>query len=312
LNLAAGIHANIPMDVYINDPAPDPSLSTGIAKALLNECPLAAWHCHPRLNSGHEGEDTTATDIGRIAHSVLLEGDTSKVSVIDPDDYPGKKGGIPDGWTNDAIRSARDAARAAGKIPILRDKWPAIEAMVEIAKHNFSQMEARIGFKLSEMLTERTILWQEGGVWCRSRPDLMTPDYSLVIDFKTTDVSVHPDTFGRQITNMGYDLQAALIRNGVYAITGKTPDVVFWAQQVSSPHLSSFVGMDPTFCAISEKKLSVAIARWNECIQKSEWPGYPADICWVQPPPWELAKWESSEIEPMSSELLEQLERVAP
>lgn len=283
--LQKGMYAGIPIDQYIRDPAPEPSMSTGIAKALLDECPAQAWHEHPRLNREHVSEDTTQTDIGKIVHSVLLEGDYSRIVTVEADD-----------WRTKLAKEQRDIARAQGKTAVLVHKMAAIEIMVASAKLSFDRIAQKIGFSLDDMLTEQTIIWQEDGVWCRTRPDLLTPDFSYAIDLKATEVSVNPNSFSRQITNMGYDIQASLFRSGVYAVSGKTPDVIFWPVSVSAPHLSSFVGLDPAFSEMGDRKLAVARSRFRACMESGEWPGYPPDICWVSPPAWDLARVESMEL----------------
>ena len=279
--LNQGIYADIPIEDYIRDPAPEPSLSTGSAQALIDECPRRAWHNHPRLNPKHESEDNGATDLGKLAHAMLLEDDTSRL-VIAP---------FPD-WRTKAAKELRDAARAEGKIPILESKVQEVAAMVGAAREAFSRAAPELG-SLTDARKEQTLIWQESGVWCRSRPDILMPGGLLAVDFKTTATSVHPDALARFVCNQGWDLQAALIRAGMHALTGKTPDVVFAVQEVEPPYLMSFIGLDPTFAAIADKKLERAVQLWAECLKSNRWPGYPDRVAWVSPPPWEIAKAES-------------------
>jgi hypothetical protein len=97
--------------------------------------------------------------------------------VIDPNDYPTKTtGNIPDGWTNQAIRAARDEALRAGKIPVFPHVAAPIEAMVIEARslpRERGDHRARdprhvpAGGGRSEV----TIVWEEDGCLFRMRPD---------------------------------------------------------------------------------------------------------------------------------------------
>ena len=150
----------IPLDEYIRDPAPAPSLSAGIAHRLLSQSPQHAWLAHPRLNSNWRPDSNEAAEIGTIAHALLLEGDGSRVVQVHADD-----------WRSKAARSSRDAIRQAGRLPVLANKLYDIVDMVEHAKRQLATSE------LGDILApgagdiEQTFLWQEDDVWHRSRPD---------------------------------------------------------------------------------------------------------------------------------------------
>ncbi len=280
--LQPGMHVGVPMDVYINDPAPEPSLSTGTAKALVDQSPAHARHRHPRLNPERDDDSNSATDIGNLTHDLILEGSLARMVVVQADD-----------WRTKAAKEARDAARADGKCAILFKQVAKIEAMYDAAMKAFALAKADIGFDLHEMLIERTMIWKHDvGVYCRSRPDMLTPDFRLAIDYKSTATSGHPSAVAKLLLNNGYDLQGALFRDGVYAIEGKTPDVVFMVQEVEAPYLVSFVGMSPAFSAIADNKLKHAAKIWGDCLSSNTWPGYPNRVAWVEPPPWEVARAE--------------------
>lgn len=289
--LEQGMHAGVPMDDYINDPAPEPSLSTGTAKAMIDECPAHARYRHPRLNPAREDDSNGATDIGNMTHDLILEGSLARMVVVQAED-----------WRTKAAKEERIAARAAGKCAILAKQLPKIEGMYEAAIKAFALAKAEIGFDLHEMLIERTMIWQREcdvnasgvptGVWCRSRPDMITPDFKLAIDYKSTATSAHPNAVAKLLLNNGYDLQGALFRDGIYTMHGKTPDVVFMVQEVEAPFLVSFVGMAPAFSGIADNKLKHAAKRWQECLASGQWPGYPSRVAWVEPPPWEVSRAE--------------------
>lgn len=294
--LQAGMHAGVPINDYIRDPAPEPSISSGAAKNVLEGCPARAWFEHPRLNPAWGDDADSKTDVGKVAHELLLEG-TDRVVVVDAAD-----------WRTKAAKEARDAARAEGKIPLLAERWPEVKAMVDAAKVALERVAGELGgFKFGDLLMEQTLIWQEPvvqpttngipfkdwpSIWCRSRPDILVPDFRFAIDYKTTEGTAAAEPFAKHVINMGYDYQAALIRNGVHAIHGKTPDVVFMVQECHAPYLVNFVGLSPGFADVGERKLRAAAKRWHECLSTNKWPGYPDAVAWVEPPAWELARVE--------------------
>src|SRR5262245_43940260 len=81
------------------DVCPEPSLSAGLSKTLIDDSPRHAQNEHARLNPDRQDDEAQVLDIGTAAHALLLEGDTGVV-VIEASDYRTK-----------LAREARDAAR---------------------------------------------------------------------------------------------------------------------------------------------------------------------------------------------------------
>jgi PDDEXK-like uncharacterized protein DUF3799 len=267
----------IPLDDYINDPCPVPSLSAGVAHALITQSPLHAWMKHPRLNPHYEREDTTATDIGTIAHAMLLENDTSRVVVVEAED-----------WRTKAAKEARDNARASGKLPVLKHKMGQVEAMVKAAREAIAASEVAEAFKDGK--AEQTLVWQEGPIWFRSRPDWMKNNGLMLIDYKTCGGSAEPDTWMRNaMLPNGYDIQAALAIKGMMKLatpTNAMPNFVFAVQETEPPYAMSFIGMSPAFLHLAEVKLQHAMLKWHDCSMNNKWPAYPSQICYMEPPAW--------------------------
>src|SRR5579885_3028935 len=111
VTLKPGIRPDVPAEDYHADPAPEPSLSAGIARRLISQSPLHAWTAHPRLNPDHRDEHGDRLDFGSAAHSLLLEG-LDVCEVIEADS-----------WRTNAAKDARDGARASGLIPLLRKDY---------------------------------------------------------------------------------------------------------------------------------------------------------------------------------------------
>ena len=281
--LTTGIHT-IPLAEYLADPAPSPSLSSGIAHAILEESPLHAFYKHPRLNPHYHREDEGKFDLGSAAHAVLLEGDYKKIAVIKATDYRTKE-----------AKETRDEARKAGMIPVLVEQMTDIELMVEAARAAIQDSEFAEMFTPSGGDSELTLIWEEQGVWCKSRPDRLSKDRRLIVDYKTTGGSAEPTawTKGPMIGN-GCDLQAALGLRGLRALTSHpyAANFIFMVQENYEPFAVSFVGFGPQFQHYADVRIERALNTFRRCQTRNEWPGYPSRVAWVAPPPYMMTHWD--------------------
>jgi hypothetical protein len=290
--MKAGVHI-MPAAEYHADPAPVPSLSSGIAKLLLTHSPLHAWTAHPRLNPAHVEEESQQFDLGTAAHALLLEG-ADGIAVIDPQDHIGPKGGIPKGWTNDSIRAARDAARAAGRTPILTAQFAEIEAMAKVARQAIADCPDLSGLTLADGTAEQVLLWEEpGGVWCRARPDWMAHERHIQISYKSTGTSANPSEWVRTGLGIGFDLQNAFYDRGNRATGGPAGcRSLTLVQENAPPYACSWLALDPAFQAMADQKAEEAIELWRRCLTAGRWPGYSPRVHYLEPPAWATARWE--------------------
>lgn len=279
MSFAQGFHV-MPAAQYHSDPAPQPSLSCSVAKKLLTESCRKAWFAHPRLNPNYRAETDSKFDLGTCSHAVLLENDASKIVVIDPEQYPSDKGAIPAGWTNKAIRAARDNAYGLGKTPLLKSHYGDVRRMVDSALIFIE--ESAIKEVWHDADSEVTGIWSEQGIWLRCRFDRLTKDRRGIIDYKsTTDAS--PDGFSRQIPRMSYHIQDAFYRRCLRALGYQSPRFVFLPQECEPPYDCSLVGCSDALQQIADAEVERAVRLWRECVSSGTWPGYPKDICYAEP-----------------------------
>jgi hypothetical protein len=297
-----GFHPGMPMADYLAAPA----VSAGMLLTLLERCPRAAWH-DSWLNPKHQRDDSTAEqDAGTIAHACLLEGSMECVAVIDPKDHPNEDGkGHAKGWTNKSIKAAREAAVVAGKVPVLPERMAKITAMVEAARAYIDSLRTGepaiwTAFQQGCGESELTMVWQErNGVLCRARPDRISKDRRVIIDYKSvggTSGSAHPDTWGRkQLVNMGYYIGAAFYRRGAKALTGEDCAYVYLVQEQEPPYLCSLVGIDRAGESLGDARIGRALDSWASCAKSGNWPAYPARVAYPEMPAYEMAKEEEAE-----------------
>jgi hypothetical protein len=297
VTIGTGLH-RIPAAEYHADPAPEPSLSAGAAHTIVTQSSLHCWHGHPKLNPNWKPKQNAVLDKGSVAHEVLLGGE-SRIVAIDPQQYAGTRGGIPKGWTNDAIRAARDAAWANGGIPVLLEDLAEINVMVEAARKFVSESELAGVFADGD--PELTMLWQEGKIWCRARPDWLTGDKRITVDYKSTATSADPGSFVRQILNMGYDYSVGHYRRG-FAALGLNPNWIFLVQENEPPYACSLIGMAPAALDLADRKADYALTLWKSCMASGKWKGYPSRVCYAEPPEYAVHQFEERS---MLTEMLE-------
>lgn len=271
---------SIPLEQYVNDPAPAPSMNAGAAHTLLTKSPAHAWAEHPRLNENRDADNSSRLDLGTIAHALLLEDDSSRVVVIEAED-----------WRKKEAKEQRDKARQEGKLPILSQDYFGVQAMMVQARAAIAKSEFAQDFR--EAIPEQTLLWQYGGVWCRSRPDKASWDWRILFDYKTVAGSAHPQAFQRTIPQQGYDIQAELGMIGVETLgLTQNPTFVFIVQEIDPPYAVSFVSLSPAWQELAHQKVKRAAAIWEGCLRTNHWPSYTERTAYLDPPAYVAIGWE--------------------
>lgn len=276
-----GIHEMDEAAYHADSLAPVPSLSSTIARLILDRSPRHAWTAHPRLNKDCEPEHAKPLDFGSVAHAILT-GRGRSIEIIDAADFKTK-----------AAREARDGARAAGRLPILLHDFERARAMVNAA---FEQIHCTPGCEAAfrRGRPEPTLIWREGDAWLRARPDWLDdqgPDGVTVYDFKASGRSCHPMLWARHAVEMGYDAQAAFYQRGILALnlTDRHIRFRFVAQEDEPPFALSIMEFDGETQASAQRDMNRAIGIWRDCMATGTWPAYPPIIHRIASPAYALA-----------------------
>jgi hypothetical protein len=271
--------STIPADEYQADPCERPSLSASIAHLLCTRSPAHARAAHPKLNPDLRRAEKEHYDVGTAAHAMLLEGRDAVVVVDAPN------------WRTKAAQDERDAARAAGQVPLLLHVLEEVEAMVAAAREQLAAHRAQPPL-FSEGKPEQTLVWEEpGGVLCRARLDWLRDDGRTVDDLKTTSRSANPESYSRTLFGVGGDVQAAFYVRGVERLTGIVPEFRWCVVETAPPYALSVVSPAPDMLLLGADKVEYAIKAWQHCLERDEWPAYPTEVCYAQAPPWEETRW---------------------
>lgn len=264
-----------------------PTLSRTIAHLLCTSSPRHAWTHHPRLNPDYQPAEAERFDIGTVAHALLLAGSIDGLDVIDAPD-----------WRTAAAKDARDASRAADRIPLLAKYHQAVVAMVDAAEAQLAAHQADPA-PFTDGKAEQTLVWDEpGGVTCRARLDWLRDDHQAIDDYKTTSRTANPEQWARSMFGSGYDLQAAFYLRGLTAATG-AEDVAFRfvVQETFPPYALSVIAPGEDVLTIARKKAEYAIDLWRRCLKADAWPAYTTDVCYAGLPAFEEARWLERELQ---------------
>ena len=274
-------------------------LSASLIKVLLAETPRRAW-LESALNPNRVFDDSGSMNIGTAAHDLFLEGGTGKIVVINPEEHrskPSKKnpeGNIPKGWTNDAIKEARDNAIESGKLPMLPVEYQQVQQMAKRANEKLAQE----GLQLADFKAEQSIYWTERGVACRGRLDLLANDYGMVLDYKTTSARSPEEWIRKYITSMGHDIQEDFYSRAIEAETGIRPRFLFLVQQdFGEFDCFPLIALSATKKEIARVKVDKALNIWQACVEAQNWPSWPSGVMEAEASNWELTEAEEISLE---------------
>jgi hypothetical protein len=278
----------MPAALYHADPAPEPSLSSSVAKILVEQSPEHAYLAHPRLGGQVEaGDPSRPMEIGTAAHKLILRHGRDIV-VIDAEDYR----------TKDA-KAQRAEAYAAGHAPILRPDLDKAEALAGRIGARLADIHDCQGFGTAE--TELVaIVRDRSGAWLRIMMDgfELRGRHAVVWDVKTSDSSAAPQEIGRRIQQMSMEVQAAFYIRVVEllmpALSGRTTFRWVFGEN-DPPNAVTVAQADGTALHVGQRKLALALHRWNACLKDGKWPGYPTEIIRADYPEWAARRWEERE-----------------
>ena len=242
--LGAGLIYDLPMERYINDPCPDPSLSKGVIHDLLTKSPAHAKHRHPRLNPDRVRDESSRADIGTAVHSMILGG---QEIVFAPEEFMD--------WRKKDARQFKEDAYANGQTPLLDKQRAGVEASASSARKTIEKLP---GFK-GDLQTEGTMIWRDGEAWKRGRFDIWVPEFNTMIDVKTVE-SADPETWIRTaLIGGGYDIQAEHYLDGIRAVGkgDKNTEFLFLLVEYKPPYCCSVVGLDQAFSAVARRKVGL-------------------------------------------------------
>ena len=257
--------ADMPEVEYHADPCPERSLSSTMAKAIidgeagparLREVMLTGWEPKPEF------------EFGSAAHeSILNRGEG--VQYLDASD-----------WRTKAARDWREEIREAGGIPLLAKQKPEVEAMAEqiLANPVAAELFTRgTGQPEMSMFT----IDRETGRWRRGRIDFLV-DRSMIVDFKTSGQQhgAELEVWVKASYNFGYHQQAEAYLSQAVELGLVDPDAEFVhvVQEVKPPYPVGVYRVTVEQLLLGRALNARAMRLWDRCLTLDDWPGIPMTI----------------------------------
>lgn len=284
----------IPAADYHADPSAMPSLSSGIAKILVNRTPRHAWYKHPRLNPFFDPRDDDElkrrTAFGSLCHELFLGvgGGVHLMEAKDKDGNPVTK------YQTDEAKKERDEAIASGMVPAKVEDFERSKTVVDEAR---KQLLSWLDF---DGESEVVGLAHFDGAVTRFMCDRLLKDERTIIDLKFTDGDASTAEWPRQAARMNYHIQAGHYRAGLAQILGvdiRHTDFLFVVIEVGPPVMVIAHELPPAMSEIGIEQAESARATWGHCLkhgtEMQHWPGYEPGRHRGDDPGWLIAKHEA-------------------
>ena len=271
-----GMFFDMDCEAYFADPCPAPSLNNSLIDTLLHQSPLHVATRHPRLKGGEEAarEETQQMCLGSVVHRLAL-GAGKNYEVLDFDSYRKKE-----------AQEARDAAQAAGRVPILAHSYEAANEMAPRLRSHLDEV-----FLGEPFVPEVVIAWQietkHGTIWARGMVDAWCPSLKMAVDLKTsTDASA--GAVEKKMAREGGDTQAAWYTNGLGHLIGEPGKVrfVYLYCEKEAPFASQPFELDEAWISSAWDLCEEAADLFARCLKQKKWPGYSRNPQRLSPPDW--------------------------
>lgn len=213
---------------------------------------------HYKYAVEHPEAPTPALLFGIAVHMAILEPERFKDEyIIAPKIDKRTKAGKEE-W---------EALLASGKNVLSQEDGDTITGMVAAIKAHPGALALLQGEH------EVPIVWTDPttGEECKCRPDVIGD--GMIVDYKTTS-SCENGAFERDARKYGYQLQAAMYREGLLQARLQEFGFAFIAQEKTAPYAVRVYRCDPGWIDDGVEIYRELLDLYHECKTKNEWPGY--------------------------------------
>lgn len=223
--------------------------------------------------------------IGSVTHMAVLEpqfleqhyfilDDTKIVAEIG--------GGNPRSTTRYKDWKAGQLAANAGRQEVRIDDFDAVRRMRDaVWTHPAAAYLLEAGY------AEQSFFFDEAqtGAPVKIRPDWLNHEHRWIVDLKTTD-DASPAGFGKSFFNFRYDVQAALLFDGMAQIDGAWNGVAYIAVEKQPPYAVAVYYATADDVDRGRAQYLPLLQRYLECGNTQQWPCYPQSVMAIERPSW--------------------------
>ncbi len=283
-----GIYRGVGISAYHSATLCDgPSISSSGLRKIDLESPLHYWDTSPLNPNAVISDEFEEAHfrIGKAAHTMLLEPETFlSLFVTRPSHW--------DSWRTVASREWRGEQIRAGKVVLSDDELEQVTGVVASVRHHPLFKDGLFGGDI-----ECSIVWKDSrtGVWLKARPDNLPHAAGTSVDFKCM-ASADPRKVAFAIRDYGYDMQAALVRDGMSAMGVTIEDSVVFACESSRPHATHLAVIGDEAIHYARLRNRRALNTFSKCLETGYWPGYDSEDGRVfSPSSYELDTYEKQQ-----------------
>lgn len=273
---------------YHADPAPEPSLNSTLANAILEETEIEAMLQCRRFNPEYEDRKSDPMDLGNMAHEYVLMGTLEGFVICEEFDD----------WRKNAAKERKAEIEAAGKIALnnsTKSILDDVKAMKEALHKQIAEHREWAGI-LQNGKAEQCGFAHDGEIWNRARFDWIDEAFpDLIVDYKTTGLSF--DQWEKNELWGGKYMQSPHYRNVYDQITGKQSKFIWLVQRTKAPYLVKIFTIDDSYTEEVQNRYLQAQLRFKNCLKTGQWRGEPPYTAHSYPPPWILQKWDFQKLQ---------------
>lgn len=269
-----------------------PELSSSGARLLLPE-----YKGSPKKfqwNLTHRRTSRTF-DLGHAVHAKVLGVGLGIVTY--PDEHLTPSGNPS---TKKETLAWADEQRASGFTIVSPQEAESVDAMAEAV---LAHPTAAPLFEIAAH-REVSVFSEIDGVPVRARFDALSDETRngvYGVDLKTTDDATKLGA-ERSVSKWGYDFQDAWYDDVYTASEGRPIDQFFFINvEKSGPFEVAVTALPDLWRQMGKTKAAEARRVYRECVESGEWPGYPTEIQFLDPPAWAVVehemRYESAEIQ---------------
>lgn len=236
--------------------------SGGISKSGLKLFDKSPSHYAHRYIYGHDEKKTAAKQFGDALHTYTLQPElfTSDYYVMDKVDRR----------TTEGKKKYEIMCKEAGsRILVAGDDFQKIEGMYRSIKEH-----ATAPLLLQNVQVEKSIYWNDPftNILLKCRPDIWHENY--IGELKTA-ADASEFSFSRDIGQYWYHVQAAMILDGIYAVTGKKIDTyAFIVIEKEDPFVVAVYELESPSIEIGRQKYKQVLVDYRDHLERQDWSGY--------------------------------------
>ena len=130
--------------------------------------------------------------------------------------------------------------------------------------------------------------------------DHLSDDRTMIVDLKTTGLSMEDASLAKKVADYGGAYQAAWHTEGVEALHPQLRGRVRFRQAligVTAPYHVRRIAIPEPWLHMARRRIDRAADTFAECLRANAWPGYPETETVLAMPTWTEKQWLADELE---------------